>query len=210
MANNEHKNLSNANLHVPKDFSTASNSTTLTKNSSGDLSWISNTDLGKQTYSFRGYSQSDVVNSWQRSQPMTDGQSPNQYSANTSTSVLTNIEITPIVLMKTGAHHVMVEASTVYKIYGWVSAATTNNVKIGIAKITPVANNTETLNPVLIDEISVTGLGSIGKLIAVNETTITSASLAAGDFLIAFLKEESEAETGGDIFFHLQVCTTTY
>ena len=139
MANNEHKNLSNANLHVPKDFSTASNSTTLTKNSSGDLSWISNTDLGKQTYSFRGYSQSDVVNSWQRSQPMTDGQSPNQYSANTSTSVLTNIELTPIVLMKTGAHHVMVEASTVYKIYG--CKCKQQIIKIGIAKITPVANN---------------------------------------------------------------------
>jgi len=210
MANNEHKNLSNANLHVPKDFSTASNSTTLTKNSSGNLSWISNTSLGKQTYSFRGYSQSGIINSWQRSQPMTDGQSPNQYSSNTSTATLTSIPITPIVLMKTGAHHVIVETSTVYKIYGWVSAALTNPVKIGIAKITPTANNTATLNPVLIDEVSVTGLGSIGKLIAVNETTITSASLAAGDFLVAFLKEEAEGDTGGDIFFHLQVCTTTY
>ena len=55
MANNEHKNLSNANLHVPKDFSTASNSTTLTKDSSGNLSWISNTDLGKQRYNIIGY-----------------------------------------------------------------------------------------------------------------------------------------------------------
>ena len=42
MASNEHKNLSNANLHDPKDFSTASNSTFLSKNSSGDLSWVRN------------------------------------------------------------------------------------------------------------------------------------------------------------------------
>tara|TARA_R100001126_G_scaffold102742_1_gene88846 strand:- start:387 stop:1019 length:633 start_codon:yes stop_codon:yes gene_type:complete len=210
MANNEHKNLSNANLHVPKDFSTASNSTTLTKDSSGNLSWISNTNLGKQTYTFRGYSQSDIINSWLRSQPMTDGQSPNQYDANTSTATLTSISLNPQQLMKTGATHVMVEASTVYKIYGWVSSALTNTVNIGIAKITPVANDTSSYNPVLVDEISVEGLGSASKLVAVNETTITSASLAAGDFLIAFVKEVSEGDTGGDIFFHLQVCTTTY
>ena len=210
MANNEHKNLSNANLHVPKDFSTAGNSTTLTKNSSGNLSWISNTSLGKQTYSFKGYTTSDIINSWLRSQPMTDGQSPNQYDANTSTANLTDISLNPTQLMKTGATHVMVEASTVYKIYGWVGANLTNTVNIGIAKITPTANSTASYNPVLVDEISVVGLGSTSKLVAVNETTITSASLAAGDFLIAFVKEVSEGDTGGDIYFHLQVCTTTY
>tara|TARA_Y100001972_G_C7652181_1_gene327997 strand:- start:1653 stop:2285 length:633 start_codon:yes stop_codon:yes gene_type:complete len=210
MANNEHKNLSNANLHVPKDFSTASNSTTLTKDSSGNLSWISNTSLGKQTYTFSGYSQSDLVNAWRRAQPMTDGQSPNQYATSLSTAVFSEISISPTVLMKQGAHHVIVESSTVYKIYGWVSAALTNPVKIGIGKITPTENSLTNLTPVLVDEISVTGLGSLSKMIAVNETTITSASLAAGDFLVAYLKEEAEGETGGDIFFHLQVCTTTY
>ncbi len=210
MANNEHKNLSNANLHVPKDFSTASNSTTLTKNSSGNLSWISNTDLGKQTYSFKGYATSNVINSWLRAQQMTDGQSPNEYSANTSTADLTSISLNPTQLMKTGAHHVIVEASTVYKIYGWVGANSTNTYKIGIAKFTPTANNNSPLNPVLVDEISVEGLGSTSKLVAVNETTITSASLASGDLLIAFVKEVSEGDTGADIYFHLQVCTTTY
>ena len=44
MAANEHKNLSNSNLHNPKDFSLASNSTYLRKDSSGNLSWARNTE----------------------------------------------------------------------------------------------------------------------------------------------------------------------
>ena len=39
MASNEHSSLDNAQLHVPKDFSTASNNTVLTKNNSGALQW---------------------------------------------------------------------------------------------------------------------------------------------------------------------------
>jgi len=44
MASNEHKNLSNANLHNPKDFSLASNSTHLRKDSTGNLSWAVDTE----------------------------------------------------------------------------------------------------------------------------------------------------------------------
>ena len=39
MASNEHSSLDNTQLHVPKDFSLASNNTVLTKNNSGALQW---------------------------------------------------------------------------------------------------------------------------------------------------------------------------
>ena len=39
MASNEHSSLDDSQLHVPKGFSTASNTTVLTKNSSGSLEW---------------------------------------------------------------------------------------------------------------------------------------------------------------------------
>ncbi len=39
MASNEHNSLPNDQLHNPKDFSTASNNTVLTKNGSGNISW---------------------------------------------------------------------------------------------------------------------------------------------------------------------------
>ena len=40
MASNEHSALDNAQLHVPKDFSTASANTVLTKNGSNALAWV--------------------------------------------------------------------------------------------------------------------------------------------------------------------------
>ena len=39
MASNEHSSLDNSQLHVPKDFSTASANTVLTKNGSNALTW---------------------------------------------------------------------------------------------------------------------------------------------------------------------------
>tara|TARA_R100001086_G_scaffold166523_1_gene90304 strand:+ start:113 stop:748 length:636 start_codon:yes stop_codon:yes gene_type:complete len=211
MANNEHKNLSNANLHVPKDFSTASNSTTLTKNSSGNLSWISNTDLGKQRYNITGYSlTSDHSNSnYHRAAHMTDGQSPNQYNIDTSQTVVTNIVMQPSMLITRSANIVVDQDSTVYKIYGWLNSSGTNSVTLAIAKVTPEENNAANLNPVVIDEITVDGLGSSQKLIQINETTITSASLTAGDYLIAFIKETTEAEMS-NVYWQVQICTTTY
>jgi hypothetical protein len=43
---NLHKDLSNDQLHEPKDFSTAANSTKLTKNSSGNLEWVADSGGG--------------------------------------------------------------------------------------------------------------------------------------------------------------------
>ena len=213
MANNEHKNLSNANLHVPKDFSTASNSTTLTKDSSGNLSWISNTDLGKQRYNIIGYlSASDHSNgNYYRQAHITDGQSPFQYNVDTGQTAVTSIVIQPANLITRASNLVVDSNSSVYKITGWLNSSGSNIVTLAIAKVTPTADDTSNLNPVVIDEIAVTGLGAVQKLVRINETTITSASLTAGDFLIAFIKETAEGELEpSNIYWQVQVCTTTY
>ena len=55
MASNEHKNLSNANLHVPLDFSTAANDTILTKNSSGSLEWSAKSNIKTTVLNIRGF-----------------------------------------------------------------------------------------------------------------------------------------------------------
>ena len=46
MASNLHKDLSDSQLHYPKGFATASNSTQLTKNASGNLEWATATAGG--------------------------------------------------------------------------------------------------------------------------------------------------------------------
>jgi len=50
-------------------------------------------------------------------------------------------------------------------------------------------------------------LSSNSKLIRVNETTITTTALAAGDILFAMVKEET---AGSAIFMNLTIQTTTF
>ena len=56
MASNLHKDLSDAQLHVPKGFAGASNSTKCTKDASGNLVWASDTDANNTRvgFSWRG------------------------------------------------------------------------------------------------------------------------------------------------------------
>ena len=56
MASNLHKDLADAQLHVPKGFAGASNSTILTKDSVGSLVWTSDTDANatRVGFSWRG------------------------------------------------------------------------------------------------------------------------------------------------------------
>ena len=58
MSTNLHKNLNDLQLHVPKGFSTAANSTKLTKNASGNLDWVvdsAGTSTEITTTSDKGY-----------------------------------------------------------------------------------------------------------------------------------------------------------
>ncbi len=78
---------------------------------------------------------------------------------------------------------------------------------MAICKVTPTADDTTNLDPVVVDEIAVTGLGNDSKLIAVDETTITTSSLAAGDIIFPMLKE---ASAGSEIFLNLSLETNTF
>jgi hypothetical protein len=59
----------------------------------------------------------------------------------------------------------------------------------------------------VVDEIAVTGLGNNNKGVRVNETTITTSSLAAGDIIIPMIKE---ASAGSTIYMNIAVQITTF
>ena len=63
------------------------------------------------------------------------------------------------------------------------------------------------LTPVVVDEFTATGASNNSKLVAINETTITAGSLAAGDILFPMIKE---ASGGSEIFVNLTVETIGY
>ena len=82
-----------------------------------------------------------------------------------------------------------------------------NSVTVAICKATPAENVATAIVPIVIDEITVVGLSNDRKLIRVNETTITSTALAAGDIVFAMVKEET---AGSLIYINLTIQTTTF
>ena len=217
MAINEHKNLDDANRHQPKGFESAANDTVLSKdigtgtaNTDGSLEYQSKNLMGSVDYTIIGYIQaSDYSNAnYYRAAHITDNQSPFQYSIDTSQTAVTSIVIQPANLITRSSNLVVDSDSTVYKITGWLNSNGTDTVTLAIAKVTPTADDTSNMNPVVIDEIAVTGLGNTQKLVRINETTITSSSLTAGDFLIAFIKDAGAGSN--NIYWQVKICTTKY
>ena len=217
MAINEHKNLDDANRHQPKGFESAANDTVLSKdigtgtaNTDGSLEYQSKNLMGSVDYTIIGYiAAADYSNAnYYRAAHITDGQSPFQYNVDTSQTAVTSITIQPANLITRSSNLVVDSDSNVYKITGWINSSGTDTVTLAIAKVTPTADDTSNMNPVVIDEIAVTGLGNSQKLVRINETTITSASLTAGDYLIAFIKDAGAGSN--TIYWQVKICTTKY
>ena len=212
MAANEHKNLTDVNRHNPKGFENALNSTVLCKTAGtgeaqqdGTLNWQSKNSMGTTIYRFNLFSSGN--GNYKRCQPMSDGQAPNDYSADTGQTVATNILLTPTQVIKTNANQLMSENTTIYKIKGWCATSGSGTVTFALCKVTPVANNTGSYTPVVLKEFSITGLGSNNSLVAIEETSMTVSTLSASDFMCLFVKDTGESV---NINAQINVSTTTY
>ena len=206
MALNEHKNLTNANLHDPKDFSTASNSTTLTKNSSGNLAWVANGVVGSSNYLMQGYLTALDAN-YQYGVTISDNQSPYQLATDFgSATVDQTIAVTGYFRM--GQALVVPEASTVSRIHGWFTSNGSADVTITICKLTPDPTDTAAVAPEVIDSITTGGGSSNSTVVAISETAFTDDSLAAGDIIFPMVK--SAGEDTSTIYFNLTVQAYAY
>jgi hypothetical protein len=212
MAINEHKNLDDANRHQPKGFESAANDTVLSKdigtgtaNTDGSLEYQSKNLMGTTIYQFDLFSGGN--GNYKRCQPMSDGQSPNDYSADTGQTVATSISLTPSQLVKSNANQLMSDNTTVYKIKGWCATSGSGTVTFALCKVTPVANNTSSYNPVVLKEFSITGLASNNKLVAIEETSMTVSTLSASDFMCLFVKDTGSSV---NIYAQISVSTTKY
>lgn len=212
MAANEHKNLTDENRHNPKGFEDATNDTVLSKNEGtgstlkdGNLVYIDKTLLGVTNYKMQGYSTG--ITNYAYGEDIADNKSPYQMDIDYGSSSVTSGSLTPSAIFRVGQGHIIPEASNVSRIYGWLQSNGSNVATIAICAVTPVEDNTANLVPVVIDEIAVTGLANNNKLVAINETTITRSSLAAGDILFPMIKE---AVAGSSLYFNLTIQTYTY
>ena len=213
MAANEHKNLSDINRHNPKGFENATNDTVLSKSAGtsatgtdGNLVWANKSLMGVTSYKMQGFTTSGLTN-YSYGEDIADTQSPFEMTVDYGNSDVNLGTITPTNFFRIGQGCVIPEISTVTSISGWITVSSTNTVTIAICKITPVEGATTAVTPIVVDEIAITGLNSNDKGVRINETTITTDSLAAGDIIFPMIKE---SVAGSEIYMNLTIQTTTF
>ena len=151
-------------------------------------------------YKFMGFNNSDTAtNVYEYSATMTDTKAPMEHDKNHNATITTAMDVSTFF---SSGGQVVPQAGTVKRIVGWAHTGGTSAVhKIALVKLTPAENDNTDVSPVLIDEVSWTSLGA-DKLKAINETTITAASVAAGDILMTMIKDDTGGRT---VYFNLTV-----
>jgi hypothetical protein len=184
MASNEHKNLSNANLHNPKDFSTASNDTLLSKDVGGNLVWVAKSVIKTNVFTMQGYTTGNG-STYEYRQLLTDGQAPFELNTDYGHATVGSATFDVSDIFRT-AGWVAPDDCTILKIRGWMTC-NSNTATLAVCRITPVADNSGALTPTLIDEVTITGNGN-DNMFQINETTFSASSISASDIVFPMIK----------------------
>ncbi len=212
MAANEHKNLSSINRHNPKGFETAINNTVLSKSggtsatgTDGNLEWKGKSYMGVTNYKMQGFVTG--ATNYFFGEDIADTKSPFEMADDYGTGTVSSGNISPTKFFRIGQACIIPETASVTSISGWLTSNGSNAVTIAICKVTPAEGVITAVTPIVIDEISVDGLNNNNKGVRINETTITTAALAAGDIIFPMIKEVSG---GSSIYMNISVQTTTF
>jgi len=212
MAANEHKNLSDINRHNPKGFENATNDTVLSKGlgssitgTDGSLVWQSKSLMGATNYKMQGYLTGAI--NYFYGEDIADTKSPFEMAVDYGGTTVAGGSLTPTSFFRIGQGCIIPEVANVTSISGWLTSNGSNTITIAICKITPVEGIATAVTPIVIDKIVVTGLNGNDFGVRINETTITTAALAAGDIIFPMVKE---SVAGSSIYMNLNVKTTTF
>ena len=198
MAANEHKNLTDVNRHNPKGFETANNDTicskgvgTSTTGTDGSLEWVEKSEIKIDNYNIQGYVTSANANYYFGAN-MTDGQSPNEYNQGYGAATVGDATIDGGDFFKVNSLMVT-QPCTLRQIFLAGNSTTTSVVTVAICKLTLSATSApDAITPVLLNEITFTGLASLDKVIRVTNLT-PETTLSRGDLLFAMVKTSTAA-----------------
>jgi len=192
MAANEHKNLTDVNRHNPKGFESANNDTLLSKtvgtgtaNTDGSLQWVEKNQIKTESFNIQGYVTAANANYYFGAN-MTDGQSPNEYNQGYGASTVGNATLDVGDFFKVKSI-VINNACTLKSIYLLANSTTSSVVTIALCKVTFVSGIQDPVTPVLLNELSITGLSSNDKVV-ITRNLAPETTLAAGDVLFAMVK----------------------
>tara|TARA_R110002072_G_scaffold106671_6_gene232890 strand:+ start:2650 stop:3291 length:642 start_codon:yes stop_codon:yes gene_type:complete len=208
MASNEHKNLNNDNLHVPLNFSTASNGTVLTKNSLGILEWASQGTINTNIITLRGFTIPANSNYYF---PVSMNNNKDLYfNSNYGSATISAANVISVSNMLRTSIFLADKDYTISQVDGWVSGTVTETVTFALVKgnnVTANLSDNFTVSQVantltVLEEFTASTYGSNIKVGVVDNTSFTINSLSKGDFLLPMIKS---AGGTNDTFFNLTI-----
>ena len=181
MASNEHSSLDNAQLHVPKDFSTAANNTVLTKDENGSISWED--DRLRTTHFVRvgGYMSKSATNEF-----ATTFAGGSHHIFDTVVSTTTTTDGQDAVAQST---LYCIRDGYVNDFQGYIALTNTRTVELRLYKGTPTDESSAGFALTQLGStVTETGEGNTSPNAFAKTSLGTSASFSAGDVLIVTLK----------------------
>ena len=209
MAANEHSNLSNANLHVPLDFSTASNNTVLTKDGSANLIWATVGSVKTHTLVLRGYC--SPANSNYYYPANMNVTKDLEFAKDYTAATIDAATVIAVNNMLRSSIFIAPADCIISNVYGWVTGKDASetvtfalckgsNVTIDETAEFTVGGAVNTLS--VLDEFTALTYASNTKLGIVDNTSFVINSLSKGDFLLPMIKHPSGAN---DTFFTISI-----
>ena len=184
MAANEHKNLSNSNLHDPKDFSIATNDTLLSKDDAGNLIWAEKKLIKTDNVVFMGVSTFSSTNYFlYRS---VDNTVPDRLSINYGS--ITPTTLTPQQALRYG-RYVSHDDCNLLRFTGVITNTNPDDCFLALWRVSPVDDSSAALTITVLKEVTVSGKGNLTvRTFDVDMTSELNNTLSRGDIIVPVVR----------------------
>ena len=191
MAANEHKNLSNINIHDPKDFSLASNDTLLSKDENGSLIWVEKKLIKVDNIKFMGTSTFGSTNYFMYRDVGNniEGKLSNDYGSSTPTT------ITPQFALRYGRYIAYQDGETV-RWTGIVTNTNSDDCYIALWRVSPVDDSSGNLTITVLKEVTISGKGnSTVRTFDIDMSGEPNKTITKGDIIIPVVRNSDSSAT---------------
>lgn len=194
MAANEHKNLSNSNLHDPKDFSIATNDTLLSKDDAGNLIWAEKKLIKTDNVVFMGVSTFSSTNYFLY----------RDKANNVSERLQVDYgSITPTTLNTLHAirygRYVSHDDCNLLRFTGVITNTTPDDCFLALWRVSPVDDSSVALPITVLKEVTVTGKGNNTiRTFDVDMTSELNNTLTRGDIIVPVVRN---IDSSSSMFF---------
>tara|TARA_R110000824_G_scaffold36113_2_gene112524 strand:- start:2103 stop:2717 length:615 start_codon:yes stop_codon:yes gene_type:complete len=194
MAANEHKNLSNSNLHDPKDFSIATNDTLLSKDDAGNLIWAEKKLIKTDNVVFMGVSTFSSTNYFL----YRDKAHSSSERMQVDYGSITPTTLTPQQALRYG-RYVSHDDCNLLRFTGVITNTNPDDCFLALWRVSPVDDSSAALTITVLKEVTVSGKGNLTvRTFDVDMTSELNNTLTRGDIIVPVVRN---IDSSSSMFF---------